>query len=124
MFCLEDDGQMSDDMRKQVHYASRRLHRLGWTEGSSRYCKECIMYHIKHKFPQWQSGTFYVMDAPNGRKLNFLKETFPLLNLVEYPGATFKSLPEPRYANACPHRDHGKRCAFLKCQRLCTHYLS
>lgn len=117
-------NMLSADEQKTHNYASRRLHKLHWLDGICRYCKECIFYHLRQKFPRWNEGIFYVLDTANGPKVQFLTQEFPELRIVNYNGLTFKTLPEPRFQMICPFRDHGKHCAFRKCQQLFTHFTS
>ena len=113
------------DAQKTFNYASRRLHRLHWTDGLSRYCKQCVLYHLHNKFPRWNEGIFYVLDKPNGAKIQVLTKEFPELRIVNYNGLTLKTLPEPRFPSlTCPFREHGQHCAFRKCQQLFTHFTS
>ena len=114
-----DDLSMAE--QRTYEYETRELHHLTYYEGDSRYCRRCVMHHVKRAFPYWQNGIFYVMDQMNGEKVRYLKEEFPELNIVHY-NATFASLPQITSNITCMNRDHGPRCAYLKCMRLCHHY--
>jgi hypothetical protein len=115
---------LSSDAQKTYNYETRRHHHLHWLDGITRYCKECIMHHVKSKFPNFKDGIFYVLDKPQGAKVKFLSQEFPLLRMVNYTGVTFKTLPEPCYTLECPYRQHGKHCAYRKCLQLYTHFNS
>ena len=106
-----------------ISYQSRKIHHLKWHEGGSRYCSNCVMYRIRNDFPSWCSGIFYVMDCCNGQKVKFLMHEFPELNIVNY-NMTFKNLPCISRNITCIHREHGHHCAYLKCMRLCCHYMN
>ena len=115
--------ELDDDQQYQYSYQTRKIHHLKWHEGDNCYCANCVMYHIKNDFPYWCNGIFYVMDCYNGQKVKFLMQEFPELNIVNY-NVTFKQLPYITRNITCLHRDHGVHCAYLKCMRLCYHYMN
>lgn len=119
-----DWQELSSEERTTHFYGTRRIHHLHWVDGSTRYCKNCVMHHVKTKFPKWQNAMFYVLDKVEGPKVKFLKKEFPELNLVNYNGLTFKTLPPAIISMDCPYRPHGKHCAFQKCLQLYTHFNS
>lgn len=112
----QDWHTFDEDAKKTFVYQFRRLHRLHWEEGVTRYCPSCISHHITHKFPRWHDAVFMVLDNPNGPKIGYLKTQFPQLNIVHAYNATFKTLPDVE--SMCPYRDHGKHCSFIKCCQL------
>lgn len=114
--------KLSTDAQKTYNYETRRQHHLHWLDGITRYCKECIMHHVMSKFPNFEDGIFYVLDKPQGSKVKFLSQEYPLLRIANYTGVTFKTLPEPYITLACPYRPHGKHCAYRKCLQLHTHF--
>jgi hypothetical protein len=115
---------LSEEHRKTYNYQTRRVHRLHWLDGITRYCRECVLFHIAMKFPRWKHGMFYVLDKPVGPKVEFLNQEFPQLRVVNYNGLTFNTLPEPCIILSCPYKAHGKHCAFRKCLQLYTHFHS
>jgi hypothetical protein len=116
--------ELPSERQSTYNYNTRRIHHLHWLDGITRYCKKCIMHHVKMKFPNWSNGLFYVLDKVEGPKVKFLKQEFPQLNIVNYNGLTFKTLPTPSIHMDCPYRPHGKHCAFQKCLQLYTHFHS
>jgi hypothetical protein len=107
--------------RMQFTFLSKYIHHLTWCEGTSRFCADCIWYHLKLLFPDCESGITYVMGG--GEKLKFLQELFPKLRLVQY-NITFKSLPMIAPSIQCLHRQHGEHCAYRKTLRLFHHYIT
>ena len=101
-------------------YQRRYLHRIGWEEGFSRYCRKCVWYHIKEYFSHIRNSIVYVMGE---QKMRFLQQEFSTLNFCEY-NVTFPLLPQIAPNIACFYRDHGEHCACLKCFRLYTHYIT
>ena len=114
---------LEHERQRQHEYQTREIHHIEWNEGVTRNCPKCVMYHIKQWFPLWSSGIFYVMDRHNGQKMKFLKEKLPQLNIVNY-NMTFNNLPMISGNIACIYREHGEHCAYLKCVRLCSHYMN
>lgn len=109
---------LSVDEKIQHRFVTKNIHNLRWSEGDVRYCKECVWHHIKNVFPDCRSALTYVMGP---EKMQFLKEEFPELNLVEY-NVTFKTLPQIPITIHCLHREHGEHCAYRKTLRLFHHY--
>ena len=105
--------------RKHYRYQSKHIHGLEWSEGVSRYCRNCVMHHIKMAYPLCTAGIIYVMGLD---KMTFLTSEFPELNFAEYH-VTFNQLPPLTKNIMCYHRDHGEHCAFRKCMRLYQHYI-
>ena len=105
--------------RRTYAYQTNRLHHLLWDEGCSRYCRSCILFLIQHLFPDWSNEIFYVMGS---QKLQFLQREFPQLQWMEY-NATLSELPQLCPHSSCTYRNHGERCALLKCYRLYYHYM-
>ena len=117
--------QLSERQRTTYDFERDSIHHLDWAEGHIRYCRKCVMHHIKQAFPNsWSGSLFYVMEAQaNGQKLKFLEKEFPELHLLNY-NITFDNLPFLPGNIICPHRFHGQHCAYLKCMRLCAHFKS
>jgi hypothetical protein len=115
-------AELSSGQKRTFDFETRELHGLEWDEGFTRYCRKCVMFHIKQSFPQWASGIFYVMEAQdNGPKVKFIQNEFPDLNIMNY-NVTFDNLPYLLGNITCLHREHGPHCAYLKCLRVCNHY--
>lgn len=110
---------LDDDIQTTFSYQMRHIHKLGWQEGTSRYCRHCVWDLIKDTFPGCRNGIFYVLGS---QKLNYLKHAFPKLNVVEY-NTSFNSLPLLPPNISCIYREHGDHCACLKCYRLLKHYI-
>ena len=117
---VEPWHMLSTSARKQYRYQSKHIHGLEWSEGVSRYCRSCVLHHIKLAFPLCMAGIFYVMGK---EKTEFLTGEFPDLNFVEY-NITFNNLPLLPSNLVCYHREHGEHCAYRKCLRLCHHYVT
>ena len=109
---------LTEDERLQFRYQFNHIHQLHWNEGHSRYCKECIWYHVKTVFPYSDRAVTYVMGK---EKMDFLQKEFPGLHLVEY-NVTFKTLPEIPKTLICPFKEHGEHCTYRKTLRLFQHY--
>ena len=118
-FLFESQAPTSPEAQTTYNYQTNHIHHLHWNEGTSRYCKACIIYYIKKQFPYASNGIFYVMGK---QKLAFLKEEFPLFNFVEY-NATMETLTTIPLNIHCLHHNHGEHCACLKCYRLLNDYL-
>ena len=114
--------RLTNGQRRTYEYQTRELHHLEWSEGHARYCSGCIMHHIKKTFSNSANSIFYVMDQVDGAKINYLKEEFPELNLINYT-MVFNNLPIIPHNIKCFHREHGDHCAYLKCMRLYHHYI-
>ena len=82
------------------------------------------MYYASHQegVSKLANAIFYVMDQVDGAKINYLKEEFPELNLINY-NVVFNSLPLIPHNIKCFHREHGDHCAYLKCMRLYHNYI-
>ena len=116
--------ELGEEEQYQYTYQTRKIHHIKWCEGDVKYCSNCIMHHIKNCFPCCSNGLFYVMDSQhNGQKVKFLKQEFPELKILNY-NITFKSLPNITKNITCLFREHGDHCAYLKCMRLCCHYMN
>ena len=109
--------ELDSSHQRTYEYQTAHLHHLEWHEGNTRYCKRCIMHHIKKHFGV-KGGLFYVMGD---QKLNFLQEEFPDLNFIQY-NITFDKLPILPPNIHCLYRNHGHHCALLKCMRMYLHY--
>lgn len=115
---------LSHDQRRTYIYEERNIHGLAWGEGETRYCASCIWHYIKQAYPLVAAGVDHVCYVLGTQKVNFLKEEFPELNVVEYNSMTLKELPHAPSHLICKYRAHGRRehCAMLKCYRLLSHF--
>ena len=87
---------------------------LQWWEGKSRYCHNCVMFHIKEAYPNtWSSSIFYVREE----KLTLARDLFP-----ELPIWGTKSLSSSSSSSShnitCLFREHDPNCAYILCMRL------
>ena len=115
-------SRLSVDERLQFGYQKKYIHHIDWYAGHVLYSQKAIMQQIKQDFQLWDVGIFYVMDRFNGDKLKFLKQEFPQLRMSNY-NITFHSLPRISSNIQCIYCNHGAHCAYLKCMRLCYHYI-
>ena len=111
---------LSPTARRQYRYQTKQIHGLEWSEGISRYCRNCVLHHIIKFSPFALNGIFYVMGL---EKMEFLANEFPELRFIEYH-LTFNRLPSLPNNLLCYHREHGEHCAYRTCMRLYHHYLS
>ena len=64
---------------------------------------------------------FYVKDALNGRKIEYLHRMFPYLRITSYHCEKLAKIPKNI---SCPYKDHGDHCAYKKCLALCQDYVA
>ena len=102
------------------NYQSQHLHRLGWYEDVTPYCRYLVLHEITKYFPMFSRAITYVMGA---QKMQFLKKEYgAVMNLAEY-FTTKKTLPQLPSNIKCSYRNHdGEHYACLKCYRLVEHY--
>ena len=116
--------ELSEQQRRTYSYEEHRLHHLSWNEGiDERFCGECLTHEMIRMFPNIFSDNAicYVLGR---QKCDFLRKTFPHLNLCVYPYANSrKELPPPSRDHVCIYRNHGREhCAYIKCHRMCDDY--
>ena len=107
------------DMLKEedrTHYMLQNMHQLAWDEGTSRFCRTCINFHIRQSFPSYKKRIVYML-SDNSPYVDFIKTHFPALNLLLYP-SSFEQLSTPACFMRCPYREHGEHCAYLICMRM------
>ena len=98
----------------------RHGHKLLWNDGNNICCKECIMNDI-HRICENNNAIFYVKDALDGRKKEYLRGMFPDLKITSYNCVKLMNIPTNI---SCPYKDHGDRCAYKKCLALCQDYVA
>ena len=82
--------QMSSEQQHTFTYEEQHLHHLKWAEGKTRYCCNCVLYHIERAFPLIYNHKCYVLGR---QKMEFLQCEFPELDIVDYSAAdSFKDL--------------------------------
>lgn len=108
--------RLSMEQKQTYAYQTNHHHHILWNEGWMRYCRRCVFAIIEYCIPDCRRQTFYVMG---GQKLRFLQNEFPQLHFVEMD-VTFNHLPQLPHS-MCHYRNHGDRCAFLKCYKLYYH---
>ena len=64
---------------------------------------------------------FYVKDALNGRKIEYLHRMFPYLRITSYHCEKLAKIPKNI---SCPYKDHGDHCAYKTCLTLCQNYVA
>ena len=105
-------------------YLQKHHHKLPWNENASvSLCESCIYTKLDDRNPTWRGDLFYVLDHPNGSKIQFLKEFFSQMRLTNYV-STLRALPPAPSNVSCPRGDHGEHCSYLKCVRMLRHYLN
>ena len=120
--------QLSREQKHTYHYQTRSLHKLGWDEGYTRFCKECLVRDMD----RWLFTTsnrdlsvFYVMGAQKAEYLQRLLPDYKILNYQEAFNVRSRSdLPDAPPTARCVHRDHGDYCAVKKCYTMYWHFLS
>ena len=75
------------------------------------------MFKIKNN-----ESMFYVKDALNGNKAEYLQRMFPDLRITSYHCE--KKLAKIPENISCPYKDHGDHCAYKKCLALCQNYVA
>ena len=114
--------QLSSEQQHTFAYEEQHLHHLKWSEGKTRYCRNCVLYHLERAFPLIYNHKCYVLGQ---QKMEFLQCEFPELDIVNYSAAdSFKDLPHAPPHLSCLFRCHSlEHCAVIKCYRLYSHFI-
>ncbi len=113
-------GSQSSDAQRTFRYQEENVHHLSWHEGQTRFCKKCVMHHIKKHFRI--DCIFFVLGE---QKLRWLQTTFRKLRFSLYNGITMSRLPLAPTNVRCVYRDHDdQHCAVLKCYRMYDHFIT
>ena len=94
-------------------YLIKNHHKLSWEEGKSFFCQSCIYSKLN------LNDIYYVVG--DDKKLATMQNLFPQLKLILYKPQKRLEVP----ANiTCPYKDHGEKCAYLKCLKYVVDYVS
>ena len=119
-------SELSTTDKTTNFFLTTNHHQIPYDIGDVKFCKECILRHIKHEFPFVDNSIIYILEpqGENGVKMKTLTELFPTLNLVAYNFEKISSLPLPPINVTCPWMNHGLHCAYLKTIRMYLDYIN
>ena len=111
--------------KRTYHYQSRALHKLGWDEGTMRFCQECLLRAMDSWLFKTNSRSLSVFYVMGHQKAEILQHLLPECNIVNYQEAyNLRTLPEATSTARCVHREHGDYCAVKKCYAMYWHFIT